>query len=255
MKRYENASHRSGVVLSIVCAVRNGATSIQALFASYRRERNNATELVIRDGASIDATWDLILQERDIIDIAVSEPDEGIYDAWNKSLPLCRGRYVAFIGADDSMVPGSLSALVAACSSGGALPHIIAGFNILTRRGIPAALLGESFDPGRLHRRMMIAHVLSAHNLDWLRSIGAFEPSFRSSGDYELLLRERGRLNVVVIPYILAFMEDGGTSRRSLRPYTENFRARRMNGYSLSLCTVLFVRAMLGLIVKRILQR
>lgn len=255
MKPFGDAYVDRKPLLSVVCATRNAAGCIEGLLDSYRRERSADTELVVIDGASTDATWGILDRHREVVDFAFTETDAGIYDAWNKALPRCRGNYVAFIGADDRLARGSLGALVAACREDAGYAHIVGGFNLLTRDGVPAALLGKPFDRARLHRLMMIAHVMSAHRLDWLRSVGGFDASFRSSGDYELQLRERATLRVRIINEILALTEDGGISRRGLRPFTENFRARRMNGYSACLCTALFARAMCGLALRRLRLR
>jgi glycosyltransferase involved in cell wall biosynthesis len=253
LKRLQRPPAVDEPILSVVCAVRNGAHCIEGLLDSWRRERTSEVQLVVLDGASTDATWSVLERHADLIDLAVSEADAGIYDAWNKALVHCRGRYVAFIGADDRLAGGSIRTLVDICRSEDA--HVVAGFNVLTRRAVPVRLLGEPFDTKRLHSRMLIAHVMSAHRLDWLRSAGGFDASFRSSGDYELLLRQRHTLRVRVINEVLAYMEDGGASRTSLRPFTENFRARRGNGYPLWQCSVLFAKAMAGIAWRRVTGR
>ncbi|MGZ5781170.1 MAG: glycosyltransferase, partial [Burkholderiaceae bacterium] len=215
LKKFAAEEPSVAIVLSVVCAMHNAAQCVEGFLDSYRRERTVGTQLVVVDGASTDSTWEILLRNRDIIDVAVSEPDAGIYDAWNKALPMCTGRYVSFIGADDRIAAGGLSHLTEVCSRVQNDPHIVAGFNLLTRNAVPVALLGAHYDFSRLCQRMMIAHVMSAHRLSWLASVGGFDASYRSSGDYELLLRERASLRVEVVNVILAYMEDGGTSRTS----------------------------------------
>ncbi|WP_418316417.1 glycosyltransferase [Piscinibacter sakaiensis] len=235
------------VALSIVCAVRNGEKTLRRLIDSYAAQQQPQTELLMIDAVSTDGTWTIIEAARGVVAAALSEPDRGIYDAWNKALPLCSGRYVAFIGCDDHLAPGSLDTMCAAITDTTdpmqPAPQLIAGFNILTRGGMPVALLGEPFRRQRLHTRMMVAHVMAAHRLDWLRAAGGYDAGFRSSGDYELLLRERKGLEVRTLPSILAFMEDGGTSRQRWRPHLENFHARRKAGYGLILSSWLLLRA------------
>jgi glycosyltransferase involved in cell wall biosynthesis len=243
-KRFSlEAQRQSTPFLSVVVAVRNAAHCIDGLLESYRRERTADTELIVLDGASNDGTWDALIRNRDIVDIATSEVDQGIYDAWNKALPMCRGQFVSFIGADDRIADGALGRLVVACRMDPDA-HIVAGYNVSTRRGDPVALLGARFDAARLPERMLIAHVMSAHRLDWLNSVSGFDASYRSSGDYELLLRQRANLRIVVIPTILAYMEDGGMSRSSLLPHFENYRARRSNGIAAWRCATLFAKAL-----------
>ena len=246
MKRFAAKEASDDVVLTVVCAMRNMEHCVEGFLDSYRSQRTSKTQLIVIDGASADGTWAILERYWEIIHLAVSEADRGIYDAWNKALPMCTGRYVSFIGADDRIADGGLGHLVAACRDDKSKPHIIAGFNILTKNEVPVLLLGAPYDSARFNRQMMIAHVMCAHRLDWLVSVRGFDASYRSSGDYELLLREHASLRVETLNVVLAYMEDGGASRTSLRPIFENYRARLSNGIPLWLCVVLLARALLG---------
>jgi glycosyltransferase involved in cell wall biosynthesis len=53
------------------------------------------------DGASIDGTLNVIRSNHDLITEWISEPDSGIYDAWNKACRLIKGDWVYFMGAGD----------------------------------------------------------------------------------------------------------------------------------------------------------
>jgi glycosyltransferase involved in cell wall biosynthesis len=246
-RQFDDRTGDDRPLLSIVCAVFNGERTLPELLDSYAEQRRPDCELLVIDAASTDRTWTLVHERRPLVAAGLSEPDHGIYDAWNKALPLCRGCYVSFIGCDDRLAPAALAQLCAALSAGlhepDGPPQVLAGFNILTRAGMPVSLLGEPWTPQRLPRRMMVAHVMAAHRLDWLREHGGFDSSFRSSGDYELLLRARHGLRVRTLPRILAFMADGGTSRQRWRPHLENYRARRKNGLGPWLSAGLLVRA------------
>jgi glycosyltransferase len=246
MKSIDQAPARTPVVLSVVCATWNAAACVARMLHSYREERTTDCELIMQDGASSDGTWDLILQQRDIVAAACSERDAGIYDAWNRALRLCRGRYVAFIGADDIIAPGALAALVSACVADDGESHVIAGYNIRTQQGVPQALLGCAFERSAIVRRMPFAHVMAAHRLTWLTERGGFDASLRSAGDYDLMVRDRDTLRVQVIPKVLAWIEDGGVSRQVLRPHLEHFRVRRKHRVPAWICGALFVRELTG---------
>ncbi len=256
-RRFDDRAPTHEPLLSIVCAVRNGQATLGQLIDSYAAQQTAQSELLVFDAMSTDGSWSIVEAARGTVAAALSESDRGIYDAWNKALPWCRGRYVAYIGCDDRLAPGALQALlaaIAACPSDATdAPHVIAGFNVLTRQGTPAELLGEPFRLARLPRRLMMAHVMAAHNRHWLVSAGGYDSSFRSSGDYELLLRERNGLRVQTLPAVLAFMEDGGTSRQRWTPHLENFRARRKARLGTPLSIWLFVRA-IGFTALRMLR-
>ena len=199
------------------------------MLKSFRDQLNSEVELIVVDGASTDGTLDIIQNNSDLISRAVSEPDCGIYDAWNKGVAMSRGRFV--LDAIDEVADEVL---------------IIAGFNVSTRSGIPVSLIRSSYTPQSIQYKMTVAQLLSAHRKDWLVSVGGFKAAYRSSGDYELFLRERNRLNVKIIPKVLTYMETGGTSVRGLTPAFEDLKARLENGVPKILCFALLIKALIG---------
>ena len=52
-------------------------------------------EHVILDGSSTDGTLDLIRTISDRLDYFASDPDDGLYDALNKAIPLARGDLIS----------------------------------------------------------------------------------------------------------------------------------------------------------------
>lgn len=233
------------VKLSVVCAVFNASHCLGDMLDSYQQQRDPRAELIIVDGGSNDGTLDIV-RSHPAVTRWQSERDRGIYDAWNKSLPLCQGSHVCFIGADDLIAPGALAILIGACESDGGQHHVIAGYNIHTHKRVPKALLGQPWVASRLPYRMMIAHVMSAHSLPWLRAQQGFDASFRSAGDYELLLRTRHGIRVRTLSAILAFMEEGGISRQQWAPHRETFRARRQNGLGLTFSIGMLIKNAIG---------
>jgi glycosyltransferase involved in cell wall biosynthesis len=71
-----------------------------------------SVEYVIVDGASTDGTWKTIQKYISVIDVAVSEPDDGIYDAMNKGAELASGEWIVYMNAGDTFAsPHVLSSL------------------------------------------------------------------------------------------------------------------------------------------------
>lgn len=231
--------------LSVVCAVRNSVTCIEGFLASYRRERMAESELVVIDSLSSDGTTEILRANSDIIDHLVVERDDGIYDAWNKAVLLCSGTHVSFIGADDRVAPGALSLLCDALASNPAT-DLVYGFNVHTAQGVPVGLQGRPFVRERMQINQMLAHVMAAHRRQWIIDSGMFDKSFRSSGDYDFLLRSRQSMAVHQLNAVLAYVEDGGISRRAWWPFFETRDARRRNGMSWLLANGLLLRALIG---------
>ena len=58
-------------------------------------------EYIIIDGNSDDNTLNIIKKYEEQIDYWLSQKDNGIYDAFNKGVNLCRGEYIGIINSDD----------------------------------------------------------------------------------------------------------------------------------------------------------
>lgn len=87
------------ITVGTVCY--NAANCIENLIKSVKAQTYSNIEFVVVDGASKDGTLDILKAHKQDVDILVSEPDKGIYDAMNKLLKLATGDFLIFMGADD----------------------------------------------------------------------------------------------------------------------------------------------------------
>jgi len=87
--------------ISVITAVYNARDTIADAIESVLAQDYPDVELVVIDGASTDGTKALLESYRDKINVFVSEPDNGIYDALNKGIKHATGDVVGFLHADD----------------------------------------------------------------------------------------------------------------------------------------------------------
>ena len=59
-------------------------------------------EWIVVDGGSTDGTLDVLNEYRDRIDVLISEPDNGIYNAMNKGIARARGEWLNFMNGGDA---------------------------------------------------------------------------------------------------------------------------------------------------------
>ena len=88
-------------ILSIVTVVRNDRQGLATTLASVASQSaRSAIQMIVIDGNSTD---DTLAATKDFkLDVMISEPDTGLYDAMNKGLDHATGKYVYFLNAGDS---------------------------------------------------------------------------------------------------------------------------------------------------------
>ncbi len=85
--------------ISIITACYNSAQFIRTCIESVLSQGYDNFEHIIIDGGSADGTLDILKHYPHLK--VVSEPDQGLYDAWNKGIALSQGDIVAIMNSDD----------------------------------------------------------------------------------------------------------------------------------------------------------
>lgn len=226
------------IQISIVIATWNAAKTLKGCLNSIIPQLSSRVELIVIDGGSKDETNQIIDSYGDIISYKVSEPDKGIYDAWNKGVSASSGKWVAFIGADDVLLPGAIDTYLEVIDSMEDIDtydYICALNEHVDDDGNVLKVIGGDPVWSSYRFGMNAAHVASLHNKrNLFESIGGYDLQFRICADYDLLLRKRNMLKSIFVPVHIARMKVGGMSF-SLAAIKETFAIRRKNK-SLPLC-------------------
>lgn len=88
-------------LITYITVVRNNEATLERTIQSVQNQTYSNVEHIILDGASTDGTLAIIQRYAEVIDYFVSEPDMGLYDALNKSIPLARGQLICVLNSDD----------------------------------------------------------------------------------------------------------------------------------------------------------
>lgn len=100
--------------ITVVTVAYNACACLEKTIKSVLGQTYSNMEYIVIDGGSTDDTKSMLETYKCKIDILVSEPDKGIYDAMNKGVKLSAGDYCIFMNAGDVFVSGSVVAEVVA---------------------------------------------------------------------------------------------------------------------------------------------
>ena len=198
-------------LVSIVTAVFNAQDCIANCIESVLYQNYPNMEHIIIDGGSTDNTVDLLRKYDDRVNLWVSEPDRGIYDAWNKGLKFARGEWIAFLGADDKYLPGAISAYMNFAVHFPAA-EFLSSQAVLDHPSGHAPIFGGPWEWPRFSRAMTTIHVGTMQRRTLFERYGDFDTNYRSAADYEFLLRAGDGLRTAFMPTTTVVIRAGGAS-------------------------------------------
>ncbi len=211
----------SPIKFSIITASYNSEATIERTFASILNQNYHNLEYIVVDGGSTDKTVSLIqayeqkFKERKIDFKWISEPDTGIYNAWNKGLQMKSGDWIGFIGSDDIIYSDALAQLSGFLKDK-ELDYVSAKSRMV-RNGRLIREIGEPWNWQTFKREMRVGHTGSFHSSDYFNQHGKFNENFKIAGDYEVLLRAKDQLKADFLDEFIVEMGADGVSSLSVK--------------------------------------
>ncbi|WP_036949921.1 MULTISPECIES: glycosyltransferase family 2 protein [unclassified Pseudoalteromonas] len=202
-------------VISIVTVCYNSSLTLEDTFESISKVKDDSIEYIVIDGGSTDNTLEIINKYKSIIDIFVSEPDSGIYDAMNKGLNACSGKWVAFLNSDDYYCQKTFLNILHAFKSNKYDDFDVVYSNIYrldenTRHPYKVS------KPKSLHligRKMVLFHPSMFMKRDSYIMLGLFDLSYKYAADYSITLKAyKKKLKFLYLDVELTYFDTGGAT-------------------------------------------
>lgn len=211
-------------MVSIIIATYNSEKTLRRAMDSVLAQSYQDWECIVVDGASKDGTLAIVKEfvAKDSRFRYVSEPDHGIYDAFNKGWRMAKGEWVMYLGSDDEYTKDGIKALME--KSDGA--DVVYG-DVYLRFSNGKTRLCQANPAERLitKKSMPCCHQSLAMKRTVIENMNGFDESFRILADKELVLRSlvsKYKFAYTNIP--VSIFAIGGISQDNYRCDIENFR-------------------------------
>lgn len=219
------------MTFSVVTPVLNDPRVGRAIESVLAQQYEPAPELVVVDGGSDADTLDVLNQRREKIDVLVSEPDQGLYDAMNKGVRRAGGDVVAILNADDEYADPFVLRDVARLLEEAEACY---GDIVYTNR---VGKIVRYWKAGRCMKAKWYLGWMPPHPSFFARRRvyerhGTFDLRYPVAADYELMLRfiHRDGIDVRYLDRVVVKMAVGGNSSRIVRGNFDVARAWARNG-------------------------
>lgn len=226
--------------ISIVTATYNSVLLLQRCIDSVANQTFKAVEHIVIDGASTDGTIEIIKNNKKYLSYWISEPDTGVYSAWNKAIPHIKGEWVLFLGSDDflanhlvleTMLPHLEKAYPVNRLVYGKFLAINKKEEVLFVEGLPWEVLKKK------HRKAGIAippFQSTFLHASLFNENGKFDEKYQICGDYKFVAREIRARDPIFIPVEVTKFALGGLSsglgKRELQAWYEDLSISRELG-------------------------
>lgn len=231
---------------TIITATHNVEQTLQRCIDSVAAQRYQYKEHIIIDGASRDNTVSVIVRNEHQVAFWLSEPDSGVYHAWNKGLRKSSGDWIGFLGADEWYSEGTALESVASeiKKPDRHEPAVHGCTQFFHLSGKAAWSQGEPWVKAKLWLPYCtpIPTAATFFHRSLFDRYGEFNEDFRICGDYEFMLRFLPEHGARFIPGLtVTCSEVGGLSLSRDNEVTKvleiarSKRLHRLPAYSLPL--------------------
>lgn len=241
------------IQVSIIIATFNAGKILSRALDSVKTQSLQNWECIIIDGASKDNTIDIIkeYQMEDNRFRFISEPDKGIYDAFNKGWKLAKGEWIYYLGADDMLEKNGLSNLLKEPVNA----DVIYG-DVMSVHSNNKKIYRKSPKTNELKKKMM-SHQSLIMRHKMLEELKGFDTQYKICADLDLILRGLGQNKQFIYKNsLVAYFAVGGISSSSTANLKEAYSIRIKHAYENKFyLTIRFIQFYIGKLIQLVKEK
>jgi glycosyltransferase involved in cell wall biosynthesis len=204
--------------ISVITVCYNAESTIGRCIRSVIDQDHDNVEYIIIDGHSQDGTLSIINNYNSQINIIVSEPDRGIYDAMNKGIALATGNVVGILNADDFFADNTILSAVANAFVTSGADILYGDLDYVGPSGkIVRNWMSGDYKHGLFGKGWMPPHPTFYCKRELFKTFGNYSLEFGTAADYELMARfiHLNRPQIFYLKQKMVKMATGGASNKS----------------------------------------
>ena len=223
--------------VTIITVCYNSVSTIEKTFLSVKMQTYSNLEYIVIDGNSNDGTIDLITKYISIIDVCISESDQGLYDAMNKGIAMASGDLVGILNSDDIFQTNTvIEEIVDFHKKNNIKASIGDVIQVNDKDKVVRLYSSKNWKPEKLAMGFMPPHPSIFFKRELFGIFGNYNLEFKIGSDFELIARFFLKNNIkwkysgiVTTSMLIGGLSSSGFSSYSLISY-EICKAMRMNG-------------------------
>lgn len=219
-------------MFSIITVAYNSADTIRDTIESVLNQTYDKYEYIIVDGKSKDNTLEIVKEYEEKFKGKlkyISEPDHGIYDAMNKGISMAKGKLIGIINSDDWYEKDALENIIHNYQDDDYTVYYgyMRTIDSMNGKEIRCAIYNHEYI-----QEAMINHPTVFVSKKTYEKYGTYDCSYKSSADYEFVIRLVKSTKVKFIPIynVQANFRTGGMSD-SCDALVETMKIKRKYGY------------------------
>lgn len=207
--------------ISIITASFRSESTIRDTLESVNIQTYPDIDHIIIDAASKDKTLKIVEECGKRVVHVTSEPDRGIFDAYNKGLAVAQGEIIGILNSDDFYASPTVIENVMRVFEDPDVDAVYADLVYVDKDDTSRIVRywkSRPYRDGDFGRAFSPPHPTLFLRKAVYQRTGGFNPTFRFAGDYEYMLRafHAGKVKSVYLPEVVVKMRTGGATGGTL---------------------------------------